>query len=169
REFPARLNSNCIYCDHRQHCPAYADALQGKREFICEDTSDLEAVAKEREEVARLAKVLYARKGELEGVLKTALKEHDELVLAGVRYTMFKTSKSDYPLDRTLAVLAEATGLDREALLERIASVDNKALEALLKELGKALDRPRVNLLKAELDAIAKKTHSPRFWAKEVA
>src|SRR5690606_25433257 len=128
REFPARLNSNCIYCDHRQHCPAYADALQGKREFICEDTSDLEAVAKEREECARLAKVLYARKGELEGVLKTALKEHDELVLGGVRYTMFKTSKSDYPLDRTLAVLGEATGLDREALLERIVSVDNKAL-----------------------------------------
>jgi len=169
REFPARLNSNCIYCDHRQHCPAYADALQGKREFICEDTGDLEAVAKEREEVARLAKVLYARKGELEGVLKTALKEHDELVLGGVRYTMFKTSKSDYPLDRTLAVLGEATGLDRETLLERIVSVDNKALEGLLKELGKSMERPRVNLLKAELDAIAEKTHSPRFWAKEVA
>ena len=54
-------------------------------------------------------------------------------------------------------------------LLERIVSVDNKALEGLLKELGKSMDRPRVNLLKAELDAIAKKTHSPRFWAKEVA
>lgn len=169
REFPARLNSNCIYCDHRQHCPAYADALQGKREFVCEDTSDLEAVAKEREEVARLAKVLYARKGELEGVLKTALKEHDELVLGGVRYTMFKTSKSDYPLERTLELLSRETGMAWHELLGRVASVDNKALEALLKELGKSLDRPRVNLLKAELDAIAKKTHSPRFWAKEVA
>ena len=42
-------------------------------------------------------------------------------------------------------------------------------LEGLLKELGKSLDRPRVNLLKAELDTIANKTHSPRFWAKEVA
>ena len=169
REFPAKLNSNCVYCDHRKHCPTYADALQGKREFICEDKGDLEAVAKEREEVARLAKVLYARKGELEGVIKTALKEHDELVLGGVRYTMFKTSKTEYPLDRSLAVLAEATGLARGELLDRIVSIDNKALEALLKELGKSLDRPRLNLLKAELDAIADKTHSPRFWAKEVA
>ncbi len=169
REFPAKLNSNCIYCDHRQHCPAYADALQGKREFICEDTSDLEAVAKEREEVARLAKVLYARKGELEGVLKTALKDQDELVLGGVRYTMFKTSKSDYPLDRTLELLSRETGMAWHELIGRIAAVDNKALEELLKELGKKLDRPRVNLLKAELDAAATKTFSPRFWAKEVA
>jgi len=169
REFPAKLNSNCVYCDHRKHCPTYADALQGKREFICEDKGDLEAVAREREEVARLAKVLYARKGELEGVIKTALKEHDELVLGGVRYTMFKTSKTEYPLDRSLAVLAEATGLARDELLDRIVSIDNKALEALLKELGKSLERPRLNLLKAELDAIADKTHSPRFWAKEVA
>jgi len=168
-EFPAKLNSNCIYCDHRKHCPAYADALQGKREFICEDTSDLEAVAKEREEVARLAKVLYARKGELEGVLKTALKDQDELVLGGVRYTMFKTSKSDYPLDRTLELLSRETGMAWHELLGRVAAVDNKALEGLLKELGKKLDRPRVNLLKAELEAVAKKTHSPRFWAKEVA
>ena len=169
REFPAKLNSNCVYCDHRKHCPTYTDALEGKREFICEDKGDLEAVAKEREEVARLAKVLYARKGELEGVIKTALKEHDELVLGGVRYTMFKTSKTEYPLDRSLAVIAEATGLARDELLDRIVSIDNKALEALLKELGKSLDRPRLNLLKAELDAIADKTHSPRFWAKEVA
>lgn len=169
REFPAKLNSNCVYCDHRKHCPAYADALQGKREFICEDTSDLEAVAKEREECDRLAKVLYARKGELEDVLKTALKEHDDLVLGGVRYTMFKTSKSDYPLDRTLELLSRETGMAWHELLGRVAAIDNKSLEGLLKELGKKLDRPRVNLLKAELDAVAKKTHSPRFWAKEVA
>lgn len=66
-------------------------------------------------------------------------------------------------------MLAEASGLARDELLDRIVSIDNKALEALLKELGKSLERPRLNLLKAELDAIADKTHSPRFWAKEVA
>ena len=168
-EFNARLNSNCIYCDHKQHCPAYAEALQGKRDFICEDKADLEAVAKEREQVANLAKVLGARKSELEGVLKTALKDEDELLLGGVRYTMFKTSKSDYPLSRTLSLLKDATGLTQEALLDRVASVDNKALDALLKELGNSMPRPMVNLLKLELDAIAEKTHSPRFWAKKAA
>ena len=42
-------------------------------------------------------------------------------------------------------------------------------LDALLRSLGKKLDKPRVSLLKAELEAHADKTHSPRFWAKEVA
>ena len=35
--------------------------------------------------------------------------------------------------------------------------------------MGKTLDRSRVALLKAELDATAEKSFSPRFWAKEVA
>ena len=165
-EFPARLNHNCIYCDHKAECPVYADALQGKRDFICEDLTDLEAVAKEREEVAQLAKVLYARKSDLEAVLKTHLEENDELVLGGVRYKMFNTTKVEHPLGETLDLLGTATGQPWSELLGRIAVVDNKALEALLKELGKRMERPRVTLLKAELDAKAKKSFSPRFWAK---
>ncbi|MDP1826632.1 MAG: PD-(D/E)XK nuclease family protein [Archangium sp.] len=168
QEFPARLNSNCSYCDHRRHCPAYADALKGKREFICDNLADLEAVAHEREEVARLAKALYARKEELEDVLKTHLKHQDELVLGGVRYRMFSTTSLAFPLQPTLAVLAEATGRSQEELAEQLGSIDKKALDAELKRLGKTLDRPRVALLKAELEAHADKTHSPRFWAKEV-
>jgi len=168
-EFPARLNANCIYCDHRQQCPAYADALKGKREIICQDTGDLEAVAREREEVARLAKVLYSRKGELEDVLKAHLQDHDELVLGGVRYAMFKTTRLDYPLEPTLRILAGATGLSRDALVERLAAIDKDALEKLLKELGRTTDRAQVRLVKTELESVAEKTHSPRFWAKEVS
>jgi len=168
KTFPARLNSNCVWCDHRQHCPAYADALKGKREVICEDTSDLEQVAREREEVARLAKVLYARKGELEKILKTHLEDHDELILGGVRYAMFNTKQLSYPFEATLRVLAEATELPREELAARLAAIDKKALDALLKDLGKTTDRARVRLLKTELESIADTSHSPRFWAKEV-
>jgi len=47
-----------------------------------------QAVAREREQVAHLAKILYARKGELEEILKAQLKERDELVLGGVTRTM---------------------------------------------------------------------------------
>jgi len=168
-EFPARLNTNCVYCDHRQQCPAYAAALKGQRDVVCADPADLEAVAREREEVARMAKVLYARKEELERILKAHLKEQDELVLAGVRYRMFNTTSLDYPLEPTLTLLAEATSTSREELLGRLGIVDKKALDGLLKELGKQLDKPRLALLKAELEAHADKSHSPRFWAKEVA
>lgn len=168
-EYPARLNTNCSYCDHRKQCPAYAEALKGKREFIVEDLADLEGVAREREEVARLAKALYARKEELEDILKAQLKERDELVLGGVRYRMFATTSLDYPLEPTLTLLADATGLSRDAVLGKLGAIDKKALDALLKSLGKKLDKPRVSLLKAELEAHADKRMSPRLWAKEVA
>lgn len=168
-EYPARLNTNCSYCDHRKQCPAYAEALKGKREFIVEDLADLEGVAREREEVARLAKALYARKEELEDILKAQLKERDELVLGGVRYQMFATTSLDYPLEPTLTLLADATGLSRDEVLGKLGAIDKKALDALLKSLGKKLDKPRVSLLKAELEAHADKRMSPRLWAKEVA
>lgn len=168
-EYPARLNTNCSYCDHRKQCPAYADALKGKREFIVEDLADLEGVAREREEVARLAKALYARKEELEDILKAQLKERDELVLGGVRYRMFATTSIDYPLEPTLSLLADATGLSHDEVLGKLGAIDKKALDALLKSLGKKLDKPRVSLLKAELEAHADKRMSPRLWAKEVA
>lgn len=168
-EYPARLNTNCSYCDHRKQCPAYAEALKGKREFIVEDLADLEGVAREREEVARLAKALYARKEELEDILKAQLKERDELVLGGVRYRMFATTSLDYPLEPTLSLLADATALSRDEVLGKLGAIDKKALDALLKSLGKKLDKPRVSLLKAELEAHADKRMSPRLWAKEVA
>ena len=166
-EFPPRLNTNCVWCDHHQRCPAYADALKGKRDFICEDIEDLEAVAREREEVARLAKILYTRKSELEGVLKAHLQEQDELSLAGVTYRMFRTSKVEYPVDATLKTLANATGLSRDDLVGSLASIEKKAMDAFLKELAGSLDKPRLNLLKAELEAGATRTWSTRFWAKE--
>ncbi|MDF1524155.1 MAG: PD-(D/E)XK nuclease family protein, partial [Trueperaceae bacterium] len=169
REFPARLNSNCVYCDHRQDCPTYAAALRGERTVVCEDLEDLELVAQEREEVARLAKVLYARKRELEGVLKSRLEDQDELVLGGVRYRMFNAASKEYPLERTLSALASATGESPEALLAQVGSIDKKSLDALVKKLAKSIGKDRVTLLKAELDAIAEKRFSQRFWAKEVA
>lgn len=167
-EFPARLNNNCIWCDHKQNCPVFADALKGKREFVCNDLADLESVAKEREEVSKLAKVLYDRKRELEKIIKTQLEDNDELVLANVRYRMFNTTKVEHPLGKTIELLGSVTGMDKRELLNRIAMVDNKALETLLKELGKNTERSRVNLLKAELDAAATKRFTPRFWAKGV-
>jgi len=166
-EFPARINANCIYCDHRQHCPAYADALKGKREVICEDTSDLEGVAKEREEVARLAKILYSRKEELDRVIKAHLEDHDELLANGVRYKMFNTTRLDYPFEPTLRVLEDTTGLPREELVTRVAAIDKKAVDKLVKETGK--DRARSRLHKAELENVAGKSFSPRLWAKEVS
>jgi putative RecB family exonuclease len=53
--------------------------------------------------------------------------------------------------------------------MQRLASVDKKALAALLKDTGKRLGTARVALLKAELESLAAKHHTHRFWAKEFA
>jgi CRISPR/Cas system-associated exonuclease Cas4 (RecB family) len=166
-EFPARINSNCIYCDHRRNCTAYADALQGKREEICEGTSDIEAVAKEREEVAHLAKILYSRKSELDDVIKTHLKEQDELLVDGVRYKMFNNTRLEYPFEPTLRVLEDTTGLSRDELVTCVATIDKKAVDKLVKKTGE--DRARSLLLKAELENVATKSHSPRLWSRRAA
>ncbi|MEL7372735.1 MAG: PD-(D/E)XK nuclease family protein, partial [Myxococcota bacterium] len=150
-------------------CPAYEQALKGQPSFVCTDTSDLEAVAKEREEVAQLVRLLGSRKSELERVLRAALKDVDELVFNGVRYAQFKTTKKSYPLDNTLRILGEATHLDRDALIQRVVSVDNKALDDWLSQLSSSLGPSNVAMLKLRLDNIAHKTHAPRFWAKKVA
>ena len=113
--------------------------------------------------------MLYARKRELEGVLKSRLEDQDELVLGGVRYRMFNAASKEYPLERTLAALASATGESPEALLAQVGSIDKKSLDALVKKLARSIGKDRVTLLKAELDAIAEKRFSQRFWAKEVA
>lgn len=168
KEFPARLNPNCIYCDHRHDCPAYADALAGKRASVAKDMNDLASVAKEREEVARLSKILDARKRELETTLKAHLADNQELSVGGVRYSMLNVTSTRYPLEETLSTLATATSLRREELLDRIAVVDKERLDRFLKGLD--LDKSAVNLVRAELEAKAKRTLTPRFWAKsEVA
>jgi hypothetical protein len=82
---------------------------------------------------------------------------------------MLATASLDYPLEPTLSLLAGATGLPRGEVLAKLGTIDKKALDALLRSLGKKLEKPRIALLKAELDAHADKRVSPRLWAKEVA
>jgi CRISPR/Cas system-associated exonuclease Cas4 (RecB family) len=168
-DFPARVSSNCVHCDHRAHCPAYAEALTGKRTILGADPDDLDAVAREREEVSKLAKILYARKSELEGVLRQHLQERDDLVLAGMRYALVPTTAGiSYPTGRTLRVLEDCTGLPREDLLERVATIDRDALDALVRETAKTADKARATLLRAEVDALAERAMTPRFTAKAV-
>ena len=167
-DFPPRLNSYCIYCDHRDACQADTDALKGKQNVACEDMDDLEVVAREREEVANLTKILYARKSDLEKIIKSHLDANEDLVLGGVRYRMFNMTRYSYPVEETVSMLSRASGLPADELRDRLTTIDNKSLDKLLKDIGKTLDRARVRMLKAELEAKAEASHSQRLWAKGV-
>jgi putative RecB family exonuclease len=167
-EHPPRLGPHCAHCAHRRRCPAYAEALAGKRPGAMVDPGDLEAVAREREQVARVAKLASARKAELEGILRAHVKEHGDLTLAGVRYALVPVRSLRYPLGPTLAVLERMTGLGRDALLARVGAVDKDALDAFVVEAMSTHDRAFSYLLRAELDATAESRITPRFWAKPV-
>jgi RecB family exonuclease len=167
-DFPARLNANCAYCDHQAGCPAYEQALRGE---VCVDGVDeqnLETVARARQELAHTLKILNARKDQLDDVLKTHLREHDELVLAGVRFSMFGVTKLSFPLKRTIDLVSTATGIPKADVAAEIAVIDKSALDELVKRSSKAMPRDRAAMLKAELDAVADRSVSQRLWAKEV-
>src|SRR5579883_2029607 len=165
-EYPATLNENCVYCDHNAQCPTYHRALLGKVESVCCDESDLEAVAREREEVARTAKILYARKDELERILKKRLEDVDRLELGGMVYSLGKTTQVSYPTAPTVALFREVLRKGDDELLPLLLSVDKAKVDGLVKELSKALPPADARLLKARLDAVAEKSVSPRFSAQ---
>lgn len=168
-DYPARVHSGCTYCDHRSACPAYAEVLDGSREVVHDDLADLEQIAVERERVATRVRILQAHKTELEKVIKNHLKNESELVAGGVRYAMFNVASVHHPLESTVRILSEATQRSPEEIAREIAIVDNDALKRLVSGLGDLVPKSRLTLLRAELDAKAEKSFSPRFWAKEVA
>ena len=169
KEFPEQLNAYCIYCDHKNQCFAYQDVLSGKIEIVSDIPSDLESVACERERIAKHIKILNARKGDLEGVIKANLKEKQELLLAGFRYKMFNITKYSYPVEDTINLLTESSGITRDELISELTVIDKKLLDALLKKLGKKMRQPEVKMLKARLEVKAETSYSSRFWAKEIA
>ncbi len=167
-DFPARPNTHCNRCDHRKQCSAYAEALAGKREFICTDYGDLVAIGREREEVARLAKILYGRKEELEGFLRGGLEREAVIDTGSVRYSMGSTSRTEYPLAKTVDALTDVAGVAREDLIARLGVVDKDALGEVIEEIAKRLPKTRLTMLKAQIEAQAKRSYSPRFQAKAV-
>jgi hypothetical protein len=166
-ELPTRPTIQCATCDHRGQCRDYADALTAKRTFVCTDHDDLVAVSREREEVARLVKVLIGRKEALESILKAQLREHDELRVGGMRYSLGTATYTEYPVDATLEALERLTGWRRGELLERLASIGGPAVRKLLSEIEPTLAPDVARALRATLDTLAAKSFSLRLVAKE--
>jgi hypothetical protein len=167
-QFPARVGPNCVYCDHRRSCGAYREVLENQPLRIAASHDDLEAVSRERERVAAHAKILYARRDELDRVLKAHLKNTDELILAGTRYAMLKITSTRHELEPVLQVLEAATGKSAVDVARDVCVVDKDKLDALLKTARTELGPSRAALLRAELEAAAEHTLTTRLWAKKI-
>ncbi len=166
-DFPARLSTLCTHCDHRTQCPAYAEARSGRREHARADEKDLPAVAREREELALLLKILGERKDMLDIVLRAQLAGRDELLLEGRRYRLVTAVRKDYPVGRALDALACA-GVDPDAALERLARIDGAALKRELDGLRGRVPAERLAEVQQLLDASARCSLSTRLTSTEV-
>jgi RecB family exonuclease len=160
------VGAHCVRCPSRRQCDDYAATLATERPELGDAPDSLEAVAKEREHVAGLVRIFEGRKRELEGVLRTRLQDEDELRAGGMRYRLVPTrSPAEYPLRHTVEALTEAASLGRDAVLDRIGTVDGAALKALLDDLGQRVSKARLKVLRDDLEAHAHRTVIPRFTA----
>jgi hypothetical protein len=148
-----RLNENCGYCEHRARCDRYAEALtDGRAKIVRADPADIEDVAREREQVAAIAKAAYARKDELDKVIRRAVEERGGELHAADRCYTFQHPRSN-TYDRRGVVQAFAmAGVPLERV-ERVLTVDAEAVENLRVELAAEMQRPDALLLKANLEA----------------
>lgn len=170
-EFPPTLNSNCGYCDHRARCASYKEAIRGESMILkATDMTDLTQVATEREQVARLAKMMYARKEELDALIKRKMQETGDLTAAGYSYAFQHQYHTSYPLDPVVRAFVNA-GLDEDKVKQQIVvtGVDKDKVEELRIETARGVDRPRALLLKATLEALAIKTPmTPKLMSQAV-
>jgi hypothetical protein len=164
---PARPGTACARCDHRSQCPAWADARAGQRVHAGASAEDLPAVVREREELAVVLRALGERKDALDGILRAELEHAPELCVEGHRYVLNVAMRREYPLEETLAALAEA-GVSREEGLSRLGAVDGGALKALLASLRDGVPPPDLAALQERLDAVARCSPVTRLTVREV-
>ena len=169
-DFQPRLSTLCTHCDQRRHCVAYAEARSLNPTAGASDevnAGDLEAVAREREQLAARIKILGLRKDALDAILTEHLACRDELVLDGHRYRLVTAARKDYPLGPTVDFLEDA-GVDPIEAIGRLARVDGAALQRELGALSKQLDPDVFDTLQAKLDRAAKVSFSTRLTSREV-
>jgi putative RecB family exonuclease len=162
--YGARLNTHCGGCGYRDRCETYKSAVTSKLAVVATSRSDLETVAAERERVAKIAKAAYARKEELDAVLRAAIGESDSVELGGVVYRLQQFMDTEYPVPELLALFREV-GVDLTAAMR----IDSTALDAVLTEVEKDAGLPRTvrDLLRVRVAAKAIRVpQKPRLDAR---
>jgi putative RecB family exonuclease len=150
----ARLNSHCGYCDFRRRCDVYQTALVGEHEVTAiEGATALETLLANRDAAANVAKIAYARKSELDRVIKAKLDVDGEFDAGGFHVRMINASSKSYPDPSVVLRVFASAGLDTAEVAQRVFVVDKKRVEALCEETAGDVGTSRAIRLKTELEA----------------
>ncbi len=159
QSWPMRLNRNCGYCDSRRRCSVYSAAVEGRHEVArVRDLKDFAEVSEKREALAVLAKIAYARKSELDDVLRARLAHEGEFECNGFKYRTINSSKLAYPSVEALERVFGGVGVPAAEVRSRVITVDKDAVHALRDEVVRRIERPRVAMLDGALEAVATRT-----------
>jgi RecB family exonuclease len=156
-EWKQTLNANCSFCDHRRQCKTYARALAGGHEYTkAASLADLASVSVEREALQKIAKAAYARKKNLDEVLKKRLEVEGPFTVNGHAYRAIPAYSMSYPDPSPVIRLLQGAGVPAETVIQRVMVVDKDAVEKLVEETIAQLPRPKGLLLKATVEGVAK-------------
>lgn len=138
--YPPKLNAHCGTCEWRGRCDTYRAAVSEKLAAVAVDKDDLDAVARERERVHAIAKAAYARKEQLDGVLRAAVERagSDAVEYGGITYRLAQYFDTEYPVAEVAELLRQA-GVDIAPALR----VDGPALKDLVDRAEASEEVPR--------------------------
>jgi hypothetical protein len=121
-------------------------------------------IAKEREELASVIKMLESRKKKLDLVIKDYLKNNNELCVVGVLYTISHAKKIEYLYNETIDFLSESIDIPKDVIITRLSKIDNLELDKMMKKMApETADKILVGL-----DKYAKKTYTQRLISKRI-
>jgi CRISPR/Cas system-associated exonuclease Cas4 (RecB family) len=149
------VGDHCPYCTQRHRCDEYQAVL--KLPPVEANGASLDEIAKEHLELTKARSIISGRLRETEKLLRAALKNEEQVAAGGVKWRMFPSESYTYPTKETLKAI-RAAGVDPY----RVAVIDNAKLSKELKALG-----PQGDLLKLELETIAKGKIYPRLWSSK--
>jgi ATP-dependent helicase/DNAse subunit B len=169
KEFHAKLNSNCQYCESRGRCDRYQKAISEKTNFArISDLQGLDEIAAERERVAKIANAAYGRKKELDELIKARLEVVGEFdTTEGMHYRMVQPMNTSYDTLGLIELFVKA-GVDRDRVLRTIMDVGVGKVEELRLELTKTMDRDKAQFFKVHLEMLdTKVAGTPRIDARK--
>ncbi len=170
--YPAKLNEFCAWCDVRNGCDEYQKALKTDDEALADlfiaNPDIIEEVAKERERVSYIFKLLKGRKEELEKIIKARIKVDGGVVADGIRYSINKAKNGrKFDRDKTIERLVNKGFGTAEELREKLMIIDPAKLDAFVKAKAKELSPADAKMLRVEIDAMAQVKWSSRFSARK--
>jgi CRISPR/Cas system-associated exonuclease Cas4 (RecB family) len=166
-KFPANLNPLCAWCDFRESCKTYDDAVQKGETTLSYmmAADDLERVAEERERASSLERIAKRRRQEMDRIILARCRatEQEELSVGEMRFKPTQSSDIDYPFHKVVGVLAEALDVPEREVMRRVSKIAKGRMEGLISEAN--LVRGKRQLLKAKIETLAER-HFKAPWVK---